>query len=125
GRPVSFPNRGSLVIVGNHRPHFISHEAGGLSSRLLLLEAGGIDYREPANGGTDDLAEVIVREEGEVLLLWAIEEAMRELQGTSGWREKIAPIRAASKAYTRENSPVVRWVADRQMVLKHDAEINT
>jgi phage/plasmid-associated DNA primase len=125
GRPVSFVNRGNLVIVGNHRPHFISHEAGGLSSRMLLLEAGGIDYREPTNDGTDDLAEVIVRQEGEVLLLWAIEAAMRELQGTSGWREKIDPMRAAAKAYTRENSPVVRWVEDRQMVLGAEAEIST
>jgi P4 family phage/plasmid primase-like protien len=125
GRPVSFVNRGNLVIVGNHRPHFISHEAGGLSSRLLLLEAGGIDYREPVNGGTDDLAEIVVREEGSVLLLWAIEAAMQELQGTSDWKAKVAPMRASAKAYTRENSPVVRWVEDRQMVLSAEAEIPT
>jgi putative DNA primase/helicase len=38
GDEIEFDATGKLCIAGNHRPHFVSGEAGGLTSRMLLLE---------------------------------------------------------------------------------------
>jgi P4 family phage/plasmid primase-like protien len=129
GKQIHFKNRGSLIVVGNHRPHFVAHEAGGLSSRLMLLEAGGKVYRNTAEDLGAGLAGLIAEREGEAVMMWALEGAMADLADANGgwaqWRATMAPLRAAAQAYTRENSPVVNWVEDRQMVLRGDVSIDT
>jgi len=56
---VEFKNTTKLLIVGNHRPHIQNGLTGGLTSRMLLFEAGGKNYRN-RTGETGELGERIV-----------------------------------------------------------------
>ena len=107
---VKFLNRAKLCISGNHRPHFISGEAGGLSSRMMLFEVQG----EYLRGGPKDIhnvAGLIAREEGPALLTWAIQNAILDYQegGHARFHRLMEPAKAATKEYTREDSTVAQW----------------
>src|SRR5262249_35568306 len=72
-----------------------------------------------------DLAVQVFTEEGDAILLWALEEAINELGDASRWQDVMSPLRVAAKEYTRENSPVVRWIEDLDMVLDPEVVIET
>jgi phage/plasmid-associated DNA primase len=119
---VKFPNRAKLCISGNHRPHFISGEAGGLSSRMMLFEAQG----EYLRGGPKDIhnvAALIAQEEGPAILTWAIQNAVLDYQdgGHQRFHELMAPAKAATKEYTRQDSTIVQW-ADEHVQFGADCE---
>jgi P4 family phage/plasmid primase-like protien len=107
GKEFDFPNRIKLNLTGNHRPNFISGEAGGLMRRLLLLEVTSKPLKEIKGLKVEKkFAERVVAAEGPAILMWAIEGAMIDYADTTDleFDELTAPMVAAAKAYTRENS---------------------
>lgn len=110
---VKFPNRAKLCISGNHRPHFVSGEAGGLVSRLMTIEGKGQCIR----GGPNDIHQVcklIAEEEGPAVLSWAIQNAIKDYQedGHQRFHRLMEPAKAATKEYTRQDSTLVQWVEE-------------
>jgi P4 family phage/plasmid primase-like protien len=123
GRTIQFCNTAKICIVGNHKPNFVAAETGGLTSRMLLFEAQGIDYRDPKNGGTDNLADIIVRDEGPAVMMWALEACVADY-GTPGlFSELTAEPREAARQYAQEDSTIRQW-ADDLMRVTPDADID-
>jgi phage/plasmid-associated DNA primase len=116
---VPFPNTTKLTIAGNHLPHFVSGETGGLVSRMLLLEAGGLSYRNREGHQIKRMARRIVEEEGSAVLAWIIDNARREWEDNqSGGHEfarLTAALRLASREYAQEDSLLRQWMVDRNM----------
>jgi putative DNA primase/helicase len=124
GRTIEFANTAKIRIVGNHKPNFVAADTGGLTSRMLLYEAGGINYREPKNTGIDKLSDIIVEEEGPAILMWLLEACVADYNTPSLFNELTLKQREAAKAYAEENSKLRQWVADR-MCVQPDLEIDT
>jgi putative DNA primase/helicase len=124
GEEIEFDATGKLCIAGNHRPHFVSGEAGGLTSRLLLLEM----ENEPIRGTAADIANFakqLVEEEGPAVLMWMIEGAIIDSADQDGaqYRELTTVMRDKAMEYTRENSLYWQWIEARCRV-EPDAEID-
>src|SRR5271165_1706439 len=122
---VKFANRAKLCISGNHRPHFISGEAGGLASRLMLFEAKGKSLRGSAIG-INNVATQIVQDEGPAILMWAIQNAWLDYaaEGHTRYHRLMATAKAAAAEYTRQDSPVVQWVDDcMELSLEFDIDL--
>lgn len=121
---VKFVNRAKLCISGNHRPHFVSGEAGGLASRLMLIEAKGENLRGSAVD-IHNVASQIVAEEGPAVLTWAIQNAVLDYAegGHARFHRLMASAKAAAAEYTRQDSTVVQWVESR-MELGEGLEID-
>jgi len=117
---VEFKNTTKLLIVGNHRPHIQNGLTGGLTSRMLLFEAGGKNYRN-RTGETGELGERIVNGEGPQLLAYFIWQAYLDYvdyttNGSAEWRKVVAPMREAAETYTRESSFIHEWAAAHNLV---------
>jgi phage/plasmid-associated DNA primase len=124
GRTVEFANTAKICIVGNHKPNFVAADTGGLTSRMLLFEAGGINYREPKNNGIDKLSDIIVAEEGPAILMWLLEACVADYNTPGLFNELTLKQREAAKAYAKEDSKLRQWVADR-MCVQPDLDIDT
>jgi P4 family phage/plasmid primase-like protien len=124
GRTIQFDNTAKICIVGNHKPNFVAADTGGLTSRMLLLEAGGINYREPKNKGIDGLSDIIVAEEGPAILMWALEACVADYCTRGLFDELMEEAREAAKAYAMEDSTLRQWVAD-EMCERPDLSIDT
>lgn len=122
---VGFTNRGKLCISGNHRPHFISGAAGGLASRMMLVEAFGEDLRGKEGVDKHNIAVDIVQEEGPALLMWAIQNAIQDYKkgGHERFHRLMAPTKAATRQYVKEDNTFVQWVEDR-MQLSSEIDID-
>src|SRR5262249_35852871 len=105
---------------------FVSGEAGGLASRMLLLEAKGENFRGTAREIVN-YSEEIVREEGPAIMLWALEASIADYADAeqAAYRELTAEMVTAARSYTRENSIFVQWVESRQMQVGEDLSIDT
>ena len=124
GAEVDFKNTMKLNIVGNHHPHFVSAEAGGLMRRMLLLEM----INPPFCGTQEDVsnfAQVLVKEEGPGILAWCIEGARLDYEDEHQhiFNELKLPLLEASKDYARESNPIVDWV-EAEMQLGPELDIN-
>ena len=124
GRTIQFDNTTKICIVGNHKPNFVAADTGGLTSRMLLLEAGGVNYREPKNKGIDGLLDIIVAEEGPAILMWALEACVADYRTPGLFDELMEEAREAAKAYAMEDSTLRQWVAD-EMCERPDLSIDT
>jgi putative DNA primase/helicase len=116
GREFDFTNHTKLILTGNHRPNFISGEAGGLMRRLLLLEVTSKPLEEiPGFKIEEKFAELVVAAEGPAILMWAIEGAMLDYadKDNAEFNALKAPMVAATKTYTRENSLYWQWFESR------------
>lgn len=124
GDEFDFPNRIKLNLTGNHRPNFISGEAGGLTRRMLLLEANNPPIKEVMQP-EENFAELVVATEGPAILMWAIEGAMLDYADTDNtiFNMLKQPMVDAAYAYTRENSLYWQWVESRMRVAA-DADID-
>jgi putative DNA primase/helicase len=125
GRGIDFHNTGKICVSGNHRPHFVGGEAGGLTSRMLLLEAQGKSIR----GASEEIvyiASEIVAEEGPSILMWALEACIADYAqgGQETYRRLMHPMIEAAKGYTRENSLFRQWV-EAKMCIHPDADMDT
>jgi phage/plasmid-associated DNA primase len=107
---VQFINRAKLLISGNHRPHFVSGEAGGLASRLMTLEAKGKNLRD-SHIDKHEMPQIIAAEEGPAFLAWALQNAHLDLQadGHARFYRLMEPAKAATKEYLRQDSTLVQW----------------
>jgi len=123
GRSVEFSNTAKIFIVGNHKPNFIAAETGGLTSRMLLTEAKGVNYRDEKNNGINGLARIIVDEEGSAILMWALEQCIADYDDPKLFAKLTADMKAASREYAKEDSLVQQWVAH-EMWLADDADID-
>jgi hypothetical protein len=123
GRRVKFPNTLKVTIVGNHKPNFVAAETGGLTSRMLLTEAGGACYRDAADE-IKRLSRRIVEEEGEAILMWAIEACVADYCTPGLFREVMVEPHKAAREYAREDSVMQQWGAD-QMCERPDLSIDT
>ncbi len=90
----------------------------------MLLEAKGRNMR----GAVDDIhnvAAVIVEEEGPAILAWAMQNAVRDYQadGHKRFHRLMAPAKAATADYTREDSLYVQWVEE-CMCIHPEADID-
>ena len=114
GREFDFPNRVKLVLCGNHRPNFVSGEAGGLTRRMLLLEVTNKPLVQMLKV-EENFADLLVEAEGPAILMWAIEGAMLDYADIDNMifillkREMVE----ATYRYTRENSLYWGWVESR------------
>ncbi len=124
GRTIQFDNTAKICIVGNHKPNFVAAETGGLTSRMLLLEAGGINYRDPKKNGIDNLSDVIVAEEGPAILAWALEACGADYSTPGLFNELMAQPREAAKAYAKEDSLIYQWGTN-EMRVADEADIDT
>ena len=124
GRTIQFDNTAKICIVGNHKPNFVAADTGGLTSRMLLLEAGGINYREPKNKGIDSLSDIIVAEEGPAILMWALEACVADYCKPGLFDELMEEAREAAKAYAMEDSTLRQWVSE-EMCERPDLSIDT
>jgi phage/plasmid-associated DNA primase len=124
GAEIEFPNRIKLNIAGNHRPNFISGEAGGLMRRMLLME-GPSKPLAAVTKVEDDFAQKVVEAEGRAILMWAIEGAILDYADTDNliFNTLKQPMVEATKAYTKENSIYWQWVEARMRV-EPDADID-
>jgi putative DNA primase/helicase len=123
GRSVEFNNTAKIFIVGNHKPNFVAAETGGLTSRMLLTEAKGVNYRDEKNNGINGLARIIVDEEGSAILMWALEQCIADYDDPKLFAKLTADLKAASREYAKEDSLVQQWVAH-EMWLADDADID-
>ena len=123
---VPFKNQTTLTMAGNHRPHFVSPEAGGLTSRMLLLEIDGPSFRNTEDE-IHNLAELILKEEGPAITMWALEGARKlYLDHQAGDREYarlVAPMLEATREDATEGSPYQAW-AEAEMRLNSEAQID-
>jgi putative DNA primase/helicase len=111
GANVNFQNTIKLNLAGNHHPHFVSAEAGGLMRRMLLLEM----INPPVYGTTAEIenyARVLVNEEGAAILAWCIQGALLDYADEHGHIlfELKQPLSAASREYAAESNPIRDWV---------------
>jgi P4 family phage/plasmid primase-like protien len=113
--PVRFGNRAKLCISGNHRPRFVSGEAGGLTSRLMLLEAKGENLRAGPKD-VHNIASQIVDKEGPAIMMWAIQNAVADYAEPHRFNRLMKPAKAAAREYSREDSPIVHWIEDRMRI---------
>jgi phage/plasmid-associated DNA primase len=125
GREVEFRNNGKICVVGNHRPHFIAGEAGGLTDRMLLLEAQGKKIRH-TDEDIENYAAEIVDKEGPAILMWALEACIADYgpDGRQIYRKVMAPLAAAALGYTRENSLYRQWIDSGRMRAHPDADVD-
>ena len=111
GAEINFDNTIKLIIAGNHYPHFVSAEAGGLMRRMLLLEL----INPPFCGTDEDIAnyaQMLVAQEGPAILAWCIEGAMRDYADENHliFNDLRRPLLEASQEYARESNPIRDWV---------------
>lgn len=123
GRAVEFDNTGKIFVVGNHKPKFVAADTGGLVSRMLLTEAVGTNYREKKNKGIDELARIIVEEEAEAILMWALEQSVADYANPELFGELTEDLKDASKEYAKEDSLMHQWL-DSEMELADDLDID-
>jgi phage/plasmid-associated DNA primase len=121
GRGIEFTNNTKMVIVGNHCPHFVSPEAGGLASRIHLFKSEGPVYRDTLKD-KKGLHKIISDDEGPVILQWRIDEAVRLHQEEGRWQRATQPLRDAGKAYAREDSSFEQWLVDQSThgIVQHE-----
>ncbi len=124
GATVKFKNTMKLIIAGNHHPHFVSAEAGGLMRRMLLLEM----INPPFCGTQEDVsnfAQFLVQEEGPGILAWCIDGARLDYQDEHQhiFKELAQPLLDASKDYARESNPIHDWV-EAEMQLGPELDID-
>jgi putative DNA primase/helicase len=116
GEEFDFDNRVKLILTGNHRPNFVSGEAGGLMRRLLLLKVTSKPLSEiPGIKVQKNFAEEVVKAEGPAILMWAVEGAMLDYADKDGkiFDQLKIPMEEAAKSYTRENSMYWQWIEAR------------
>jgi len=123
GRRVKFTNTIKLTVVGNHKPNFVAPETGGLTSRMLLVEAEGKEYRN-AKDEIKNLAKRIIEEEGPAVLMWAIEACVSGYSTEGLFREVMVEPRKAAVKYAKEESLFHQW-ANSKMEVHPDRDINT
>ena len=126
---IELPNTTKLSIVGNHRPHIQNGLTGGLTSRMLLFEAGGKNFRG-RTGNIDDYGLKIFTEEGPQILAYFIWQAWldyvdKEQKGGAEWRALMQPLRDAAERYTRESSFIHEWAEARMMLEDEGLQIET
>jgi len=121
GRKVQFTNTIKLTVVGNHKPKFVAPETGGLTSRMLLVEAEGTRYRN-AQDEIKNLAKRIIEEEGPAVLMWAIEACVADYDTEGLFREVMTEPRKAAVEYAKEDSLIRQWV-DSVMEVREDLDI--
>jgi putative DNA primase/helicase len=113
GDEYDFPNRLKLNLTGNHRPNFISGEAGGLMRRMLLLEVTSKPLAEiPGFEVQENFAADVVAAEGPAILMWAIQGAMLDYADKDHkiFNELKRPMVEATKTYSKENSLYWQWI---------------
>jgi putative DNA primase/helicase len=123
GRTVQFDNTAKILVVGNHKPNFVAAETGGLTSRMLLIEAQGCNYRDPKNKGIDTLAQQIIDEELPAILAWLIEECVADYNTPGLFDERMAEAREAAQEYAKEDSPIRQW-GTHEMCVAEDRDID-
>jgi putative DNA primase/helicase len=124
GKEFDFPNFIKLIIAGNHRPNFVSGEAGGLLRRMLLMEMTNKPVKQTLKV-EENFAELLVATEGAAILMWAIEGAMLDFADKDNliYNGLIQPMVDAAKGYTRENSPYWAWI-DEHCTIAYDADMD-
>ncbi len=116
---IEFTNTTKISIVGNHRPHIQNGLTGGLTSRMLLFEAGGRNYRSRP-GMQANLGRRIVAEEGPQLLAYIIWQARLDYidvttNNSADWERLMKPLHEAAETYTQESSFIHEWAEARFM----------
>jgi P4 family phage/plasmid primase-like protien len=126
GATVPFENTASLIMAGNHRPHWVSPEAGGLPDRMLLLDVNGCEKIRDTEKDIANFAERIVEEEGPAILMWLIEGAVLDHAdvGAKEYKQLVAPMLDEAQNEARESSIYMRWIESERMRLHPDAEID-
>jgi P4 family phage/plasmid primase-like protien len=111
GKEFEFLNTIKLNIAGNHKPHFVSGQAGGLTRRMLLLEITHDPITKSGNA-KNDFSDWLVATEGEAILMWAVEGAVLDYadKDNTFFNTLIAPMAEAALAYTEENSLYAEWI---------------
>ncbi|MFI6485725.1 phage/plasmid primase, P4 family [Nonomuraea sp. NPDC050663] len=103
----SFTPTHHLWLLGNHRPEV---SAGGFAfwRRIRLIP---FERVVPEERKIDNLAKVLVREEGPGILSWLVDGARRYL---SGEKDLSGPqrVRVATNAYAETEDHIGRWLSD-------------
>jgi putative DNA primase/helicase len=109
GRGIEYINNIKLFIVGNHYPHFVSPETGGLVSRVHVFKSEGRVFRNTAECDYA-LDKTILAEEGSVILQWLVDECIQLQQDPTRWARVTRPLREAAEEYAEEVSLISQWI---------------
>jgi hypothetical protein len=90
---------------------------------MLLMEAAGTNYRDPANKGTEGLSDIIVAEEGSAILMWALEACVADYCTPGLFNELMEEPRKAAREYAKEDSTIQQWAAH-EMREHPDADVD-
>jgi hypothetical protein len=124
GGMPTFENTSTLVVCGNHEPHFTSPEAGGLTSRMLLLRMNNERVR-----GTDadipNFARLLVDEEGSAIMMWMLEGAVLDFADKDGsqYRALVKEMQQEAIVYADDSSMYKQWI-DQDMAVGDDLDID-
>jgi putative DNA primase/helicase len=96
-----------LVVTTNNRPR-VADESGGFWRRMILVP---FRYQVPASQRDPLLAQRLLKDEAEGILLWAM-QGLRRLMEANQFTEPVSSI-LAQEEYKKESSPVQQFIDDR------------
>jgi hypothetical protein len=90
---------------------------------MLLLEAQGINYRDPKNRGDEELAQRIIEREGPAILMWALQACAADYNTPGLFHELTGELKDASREYAKEDSLLHQW-GEHEMCVSPDFDID-